>query len=132
MTKMMMKKYKSKLGFDETVAALEESIPQHNWKIPDTRDLTKLWADEGVENAVRMKILYLCNAHGGFKMTKKDDMKPMTVMMPMGLSVYETSEGECEFAFMNIGMMSMMFGGETKEVLKQSAENLENAIKVVL
>jgi uncharacterized protein (DUF302 family) len=132
MAKMMTKKYKSKLGFDETVTALMDSVLKNNWKVPDTRDLQKLWRDEGIKDAPRIKILYLCNAAGGYEITKKDELLPMTVMMPMGLSIYETSKGEVEIAFMNIGMMSAMFTGVPHEVLKTSAENLENAISVVI
>ena len=129
MVRMMMKKYKSKLGFDETVNALMDSIPKNNWKIPDTRDLQKLWKEECITEAPKIKILYLCNDKGGYDMTKDDELLPMTVMMPMGLSIYETSKGEVEIAFMNLGMMSGMFTGVTHEVLKSSAQNLENAIK---
>lgn len=129
MAKMMMKKYKSKLGFDETVNALMDSIPKNNWRIPDTRDLQKLWIEEGLKEAPKIKILYLCNAKGGYEITRDDELLPMTVMMPLGLSIYETSKGEVEIAFMNLGMMSGMFSGVTHEVLKSSAQNLENAIK---
>ncbi len=129
MAKMMMKKYRSTLGFDETVNALMKSIPKNNWAIPDTRDLQKLWVEEGIKEAPKIKILYLCNAKGGYEITREDELLPMTVMMPMGLSIYETSKGEVEIAFMNLGMMSGMFTGVTNEVLKSSAQNLENAIK---
>lgn len=129
MAKMMMKKYKSKLGFDETVNALMDSIPKNNWTIPDTRDLQKLWKEEGIKDAPKIKILYLCNPKGGYEITRDDELLPMTVMMPLGLSIYETSKGEVEIAFMNLGMMSGMFSGVTHEVLKSSAQNLENAIK---
>ena len=129
MAKMMMKKYKSRLGFDETVSALTDSIPKNNWKIPDIRDLQKLWKEEGITEGPKMKILYLCNAKGGYEITRDDELLPMTVMMPMGLSIYETSKGEVEIAFMNLGMMSGMFTGVTHEVLKSSAQNIENAIK---
>ncbi len=53
----------------------------------------------------------------------------MTVMMPMGVSIHGPSKGEVEIAFMNLGMMSGMFTGVPHEVLKSSAQNLENAIK---
>ncbi len=129
MAKMMMKKYKSRFGFDETVKTLSLSIPKHNWKIPDTRNLQTLWKEEGVEDPPKIMILYLCNAIGGYEITKNDDLLPMTIMMPMGLSIYENSNGEVEIAFMNLDMMSGMFSGAAKEVLSTSAQNLENALK---
>ncbi|MCK5369372.1 MAG: hypothetical protein KAQ62_12495, partial [Cyclobacteriaceae bacterium] len=37
MPKMMMKTWKSKFDFDETVRAVTESAPKNRWHIPDTR-----------------------------------------------------------------------------------------------
>lgn len=65
MAKMMMKRYKSKQSFDETIKAIEENAPKNNWHITDTRDLSKLWKESGVENPPRIRILYFCNAEGG-------------------------------------------------------------------
>ena len=131
MAKMMMKRYPSRFSFDETIRAIEEAAPKNNWHIPDTRDLSALWAESGVEDPPRIRILYFCNAPGGYEMTREDELKVMTVMMPMGVSVYETSEGAVEVAAMNIGMMSGMFSGTTREVLGKSAENLENTMLVI-
>lgn len=69
---------------------------------------------------------------GGVEITKEDDLKVMSVKMPMGVSVYETSEGKTEISAVNIGMMSGMFGGATKEVLGKSAENFENTVKDIV
>ncbi len=132
MSKMMMKKYSSKLNFEETVESLKENAPKNNWHIPDVRDLSKLWKESSIENPPKIKILYFCNAQGGFKITEDDELKPMTVMMPMGVSVYETSTGNVEIAAMNIGMMGNMFGGETRKVLLSSAENFENTVKDIV
>ena len=81
-----------------------------------------------MKNAPRIQVLYLCNAHGGFEITQNDDMRAMTVMMPMGLSVYELTGGGVEIAHMDLGMMAGMFTGRVKEILSTSAENLKNAL----
>lgn len=132
MVKMMMVRQTSTLGFDETVDALMRNIPRHNWKIPDTRDLQALWQAEGIENPPRIKVLYLCNPQGGSKIASIDELMPMSVMMPMGLSIYETSTGKVEIAYMNLGMMSGMFTGVAHNVLRESADNLSNALKGII
>ncbi len=53
-------------------------------------------------------------------------------MMPMGVSVYETTNGETEIAAMNIGMMSGMFAGDVKETLSDSSNNLDNCLKNII
>jgi uncharacterized protein (DUF302 family) len=132
MPKMMMKRYKSKFGFEETINALEKSAPLNNWHVPDTRDLSKLWLEQGVENPYRVKILYFINSKCGRDITNEDEMKVMTVMMPMGVSVYETSDGSIEIAAMNIKMMSGMLPGKAKQGLGKSAENFNNCIKDII
>ena len=132
MPKMMMKTWKSKFDFDETVAALTESAPKNGWHIPDTRDLQKLWKEQGIENAPKIKILYFCNAEGGYAITKDDELKALSVMMPIGVSIYETTAGEVEIASMNIGMMSGMFTGVAKETLKDSGNNLEFSLRDII
>ena len=56
----------------------------------------------------------------------------MSVMMPMGVSVYETSDGRVEIAAMNLGMMSGMFSGVVREVLNNGAGNLEKTLQGVV
>ncbi len=56
MPKMMMKTWKSKFDFDETVAALTESAPKNGWHLPDTRDLQKLRKEQGIDTAPKIKI----------------------------------------------------------------------------
>lgn len=132
MVAMMMTRHTSRLGFEATVDALMQSLPQHHWKIPDTRDLQALWRSEGVENPPRITVLYLCNPHGGAKIVADAALLPMSVMMPMGLSIYETPDGSVEIAHMNLGMMGGMFTGDARDVLKTSASNLQKALEAVV
>lgn len=132
MSKMMMKTWESKLSFNDTVEALNTNAPKNNWRIPDIRDLQQLWKDGGVSNPPRIKILYFCNASGGYTITKDDELKAMSVMMPMGVSVYETSTGNVEIAAMNLGMMSGLFAGEVKQTLSDSSINFDNCLKDIV
>ena len=56
----------------------------------------------------------------------------MLKMMPMGVSIYETSNGLVEVAAMNLGMMSGMFSGVVQEVLNNGAANLEKTLQGVV
>lgn len=129
--KMMMRTWKSKYSFKDTIAAIKESAPKNGWKIPDTRNLQQDWHDDGFTDAEKIEVLYFCNTLGGYNITRDDELKCMSVMMPMGVSVYETSKGEVEVAAMNIGMMGSMLHGITKEILSARAIDLENSINVI-
>ncbi len=132
MPNMMFATYKSKLGFDETVSSLEESAKKLGWTIPEIRDLQQDYIEAGLEDMTKVKILYFCNAQGGYNILKDDDYKKMSVMMPMGVSVYETNNGQVRIAAMNIGFMSMMFSGTVKKVLQEGGENFRNSVENII
>ena len=132
MQQMMFKVYKSKLGIDETVSTVAEAATRNGWQIPDIRDLQKEYQEAGFSGMTKVKILYFCNPQGGYDILKDDKNKSMSVMMPMGVSIYETSDGRVEIAAMNLGMMSGMFSGVAQEVLSNSAANLEKTLQGVV
>ncbi|MFC2137442.1 DUF302 domain-containing protein [Bacteroidota bacterium] len=132
MPKMMMKTYTSKLGFDETIEYIEKEAPKNEWIIPEVRDLQSDYINAGIKEMTRLKVIYFCNPTSGYGILKNDDLKSMSVMMPMGVSVYETTESEVKIAAMNLGMMSKMFAGETKEILSKGATNFGNTIKSII
>jgi uncharacterized protein (DUF302 family) len=131
MRHMMFKTWESPLSFDETVEKVKDSAENNNWHVPEKRNLPKLWAEYDVPHAKRIEVLYFCNPHGGAAIAADDVFKAMTVMMPMGVSVYEKEDGTIEVSAMNLGMMADMFPTPAKEVLQSSGLNLENTMKVL-
>ena len=132
MPNMMFATYKSKVGFDETVSSLEESAKNSGWTIPEIRDLQQDYFEEELDDMTKVKILYFCNAQGGYKILKDDNYKKMSVMMPMGVSVHETNDGQVKIAAMNIGFMSMMFSGTVKKVLQEGGERFKKSVENII
>lgn len=132
MQKMMFKTYSSRFGFDETVDKLHGNALQNGWTIPDVRDLQQEYINSGIKEMTKLKVLYFCNTQGGYSIIKNDGKKAMSVMMPMGVSVYEKKDGSVEIAAMNIGMMGGMFSGEVKEVLIDGGERLETSLREII
>jgi len=132
MHQMMFKVYRSTLGFDETISAVAEAAPRNGWQIPEIRDLQKEYQEAGLSDPTKVKVIYFCNPQGGYDILKDDSNKSMSVMMPMGVSIYETSEGRVEIAAMNLGMMSGMFSGVVQEVLNNGAANLEKTLQGIV
>ena len=81
---------------------------------------------------IKVVNIYLCNPQSGHNIMKGDVYKPMAVMMPTAVSVYETSGGEVYVSRMNLGLMSAMFGGTVREALKGGGANLERALEGVV
>ena len=128
MRRMMFTVHHSELDFDETVARLNESAQKYGWEIPMVHDLQKRYQEAGYTDMTKVKTLYFCDPHGGYRILQDDVNKPMSVMMPMGVSVYETRDGQVYIAGMNLDRMSMMFGGVVKEVLREGAANYAQAL----
>jgi len=124
----MFNVHQSNLSFDETVDALTKSAQENGWKIPMVHDLQKNYQEAGFEDMTRATIVYFCNPSGGYRILKEDENKPMSVMMPMGVSVYETQTGDVLIVGMNLERMSMMFGDDVKNVLRESAVNYTNSM----
>jgi uncharacterized protein (DUF302 family) len=130
MQQMMFRVDTSALSFEETVSSLSESAQQNGWIIPDTRDLQQEYNKAGLTDMTRCTILYFCNPQGGYRILTSDDKKKaMSVMMPMGVSVYETTGGQVEIAAMNLSLMNNFFSGVVKEVLKDGGERYEKSLE---
>ncbi len=132
MQQMMFRVDTSTLSFEETVSSLTESARQNGWGI-DTRDLQHEYHEAGLTDMTRCTILYFCNPQGGYNiLTSSDKSKAMSVMMPMGVSIYETTGGQVEIAAMNLSLMSNFFSGVIKEVLKDGGERYEKSLEGIV
>jgi len=133
MQQMMFRVDTSTLSFEETVSSLTESAQQNGWVVPDTRDLQHEYREADLTDMTRCTILYFCNPRGGYRiLTSSDNNKSMSVMMPMGVSIYETTDGQVEIAAMNLSLMSNFFGGAVKEVLKDGGERYQKSIEGIV
>lgn len=132
MAKMMFSSRPSRFGFAETVDKVRTAALDNGWTVPQVLDLQDHYHHAGQPEMRRTTIVYYCNSKGGAAIAKDDANKPMLVMMPTGVAIYETSSGEVRVAHMNFGLMRHMFGGVIKDVLTKSAHNMEKALTAVV
>jgi uncharacterized protein (DUF302 family) len=132
MVNMMFATYTSKLGFDETVAAIRERAVNNGWRIPFDYDLQAAYVEAGHTDMTRVIALYICNPDGGHAILQNDDNKAMSVMMPSGLTIYETTTGEVRVSAWNYGLMRHFFGGKIKQVLNEATGNLAHTLEGVI
>lgn len=112
---MMIHEKPSKLGFDETVSALEKSIVDNGWTHSGTRDLQKSLARQGVEFPHRVKVVELCKPEYAADVLGTD--RYVATLMPCAIAVYENQAGQVMISSMNTGLMGKMFGGNIAEVM---------------
>jgi len=128
----MLKVSKSEHDFERTVQMVHENALRVGWDIPWCFELQQHYREKGLSDMTRAVNIYFCNPQGGYDIMKDDVYKPMAVMMPTAVSVYETSDGDVYISRMNLGRMSWMFGGTVREALRGGGENLEKALEGVV
>jgi uncharacterized protein (DUF302 family) len=132
MPRMMLTVHESRLGFDETVAAIENAAIEQGWKAPKIYDIQKSLVDAGHTEMGRLKIVSLCQPDHSYEILKEDSRKKVSAIMPHRLGVYETKGGKVFVAGLNVGLMSKIFGGVIEEVMGDVAKEEEEMLKDVL
>lgn len=131
MPSMMILTKESKLGFDETVSALEKSIEENGWVVSRVVDMNKSMAKHGVEFEPRVKLVKLCNAKYAKSILATD--RHISVMMPCTFAAWEGDNGKVYVSKMNMGLMAKMFGGNIAKVMGGSvAEDEERILEGLL
>ncbi len=118
MPSLMVVTRECKLGFDETVAALEKRIPEHGWVVSGGKaiDMNKAMAEHGgVIFKPRVKLVKLCNAEYAKSVLTTD--RHISCMMPCTMAVWEGDDGKVYLSEMNMALMAKMFGGNVAEVM---------------
>jgi len=130
MPRMMINVQKSRLNFEDTVTAVSESVlKQKDWKVPAIFDIQKNILDAGYKNMTKVKIVSLCQPHYAQRILESDDDKKVTTMMPLGIGIYETKDGQVYMSTMNIGIMGMMFGGTIADVMGDAGEDIKEMLE---
>ncbi|OQY45740.1 MAG: hypothetical protein B6242_09515 [Anaerolineaceae bacterium 4572_78] len=121
---MMMIESHSKLGFDDTIQAIQDNAAAQGWVVPNVMRLDKSVADHGYD--VRpVAVIELCRPDLAAKILAEDDARLVSSLMPCRVAVYENSNGDVILSRMNTGLMSQMFGGLVTEVMSEATAQTE-------
>jgi uncharacterized protein (DUF302 family) len=115
MPKMMIATHESPLGFDETVAAIENGISENGWTSPGTDDMNRKLAAQGVDFEPRVKIIRMCHSDYAESVLTTD--RYLSCLMPCSVSVWEANDGKVYVSKMNSGLMGKLFGGNVAKVM---------------
>lgn len=128
----MFKVSRSRHDFEHTVQMVRHNALRVGWDVPWNFELQQHYRESGLKDMTKVVNVYLCSPQGGYDIMKDDVFKPMGVLMPTAVSVYETNGGEVYVSRMNLGRMSSMFGGAVRGALKGGGANLEKALEGVV
>ena len=121
----------SRLGFDETIKVLEESIASSGWKVLIIHDLQTSMKKTGKE-VLSVKVFEVCNPKHSYKLLSQDDKRIYSSLMPCRFSVYEKADGKVYVSRMNSIILSKQIGGLVEEVMTDATNETEEFLKTVL
>lgn len=126
MPSMMLTTHETKLGYDETIAALQEHIQEAGWVVSGVKEMNKSLAKEGVDFEPRVSLVSLCQPQYAESILTSD--RHISVMMPCKFSVWEGDDGKVYLTKMNTGLMGKLFGGNVAKVMGGSVTTDEASI----
>lgn len=111
----------SKLGFEETVAAIRDGAGKRGWNVGAVQDVQAVMRQQGIADAKRMKVLFLCPKGANERLAKVYGGKAPT--LPCRVTVFEDKDGKTLFMRMNVSAMARLTVGEgAKDLARALAE----------
>lgn len=125
---MMLKTYKSRFDFSETVQKIKASGEDAGWYNPIITNHYEIERSLGINDPNKVATISMCIPRAAHKILKIN--KQLCVMMPLQITVYEEDD-EVYVAWMNIALMGKMFGRTVAEVMEKASDDLLNTLNKV-
>ncbi|WP_319272273.1 DUF302 domain-containing protein [uncultured Draconibacterium sp.] len=128
--KQMFVVNESKLGFDETVAAIEQSAKDNDWSMPHLYDLQATMKKHGFE-VKPVKVFSLCKPDHAYQILSSDHERVVSALMPCRVAVYER-DGKTYISMLNSGLFSKFMGNKVKTVMGAASEENKQILAPVI
>lgn len=116
MPKLMIKEKLSPLGYEETIAHIQNHVTNAGWKVSALMRLDQTLAKEGLE-VLPVASIKICQPDHAEQILLDDDARFISVMMPCSIAVYEKADGNTYISSMDAKLMGRMFGGTVAKVM---------------
>lgn len=120
----------SKLGFEETVAAIRTAAEKRGWKVDQVHDVQAAMKAEGAKDAPRMKVIAACPKDANEQLAKASQGKAPP--LPCRVTVFEAKDGKVQVMRLNTGMLAKGTQGDTAKVLAQVAAEEEAVLQGIV
>jgi uncharacterized protein (DUF302 family) len=120
----------SKLGFAQTMAALEKSAADHNWGIPYKYDLQATLKGKGY-NVQPVNVLSLCKPEHANEILSDNNERLVSALMPCRVAVYE-KEGITYVSMLNAALFSRFLSKKSKNVMSAASAENEQILASIL
>jgi len=73
----------------------------------------------------------ICNPRYASRILANDSDRGVTAFMPLAIGVYEDKQGQVYVSQLNVGLISMMFGGTIADVMGVAGKDLNEVVASV-
>lgn len=102
----MMTESKSRLGFNETVTALQDAAKKAGWQVGQVMDMQEVMRKGGHKDAKPFKVLAMCKQDLAEDLLKTQAANQTMPFVPCRISVFEAADGKIYIAKPNTEMMA--------------------------
>jgi hypothetical protein len=103
----LINEYRSKLGFEETVAQLGNSIKaESGWQAR-----TSVCSIPNPKDGTRAAAVKLCNVMYASELINNEGTRKTAAMIPCSFAVYQKSDGKTYISRLNISLLGSLLGG---------------------
>ncbi len=120
----------SRLGFDETVAAIRSAAVKRGWKVGDVQDMQAEMRKSGAKEARRMKVIPLCPVGAAERVVKASAGKAPP--LPCRSTVFEGADGKINVIRLNLHTLARGMKGDLSQVLAEIAADEDALYKGIL
>jgi uncharacterized protein (DUF302 family) len=110
---------KSRLGFDETLAAFAAAAAKRGWQLGPAQDLQAAMRQNGAVDAKRMKVMPACPKDANERLAKVSGGK--LPPLPCRVTVFEAKDGKVYLVRMNTAMLARGLKDEPAKVMAEIA-----------
>lgn len=118
---------RSRLGFDETVAALSVAVDRQGWKKEQVHDVQAAMKQAGVADGKRMKVIMACPAGFNDRLARAGQGK--LPPHPCRLTVFEGRDGKTYVVKMNSALFAKGLQGEAGKLMGDIATDEDAILK---
>jgi uncharacterized protein (DUF302 family) len=120
----------SRLGFEETVAAIRAGAEKRGWKVGDVVDMQAEMRKAGAKDAKPMKVINLCPVDANERVAKASGGKAPPLQCRA--TVFEGNDGKINVVHLNLHTLAKGTQGELSRVLGELAAEEDALYKSIL
>lgn len=120
----------SRLGFEETIAALRTTAEKRQWSLAPTVDMGAVMARNGVKDAPRMKVIPTCPRDANARIAKATAGK--VPPLPCRITVFVDQNGKVNLVKLNTANFAKSAKGELATVMADIAAEEEAVLKGIV